>query len=180
MSGARIRIARTMTGRIAMKENNSFGKIGFAIVHALLAAVAWVWYQCLLFRRIGSLAFSESKLALLAIVFFSCAFWVLFEMKCGRNWFNVFLNLASAYGLYTVLAYFQERRAFISITLAIAAALSAIFSICILCRKMKNKKKAKTIARKRAAMAIAVSRSMFGISLSFIMLAIWSVPLSIL
>lgn len=153
-----------------MKKKNSLGKIEFIVEHIVWAFIAMIWYKNILFRCLGQHTFFESKLILWGIVAASCLAGFCFEMKRKRNELSVFFNLISGYGVYTVLTYIQIRKTLIIISLSIVAALSAIYALIIMCRKIKNRKRFGNILCKRTIQIAFVTQRLLGLGLAVIIM----------
>ena len=79
--------------------------------------ISWVWYKAFLFRCIGTLPLSRSILVLFGIALIcSIAGFIIDHME-GRNRSYITLNLLTAYGIYTALAYINVRRVVIETAL---------------------------------------------------------------
>lgn len=152
-----------------MKSNNSYGKVEFIVKHIYWALIIWMLYKNFLFRCVASFSFTDSRLILLGVVVIICVLGILTNLKFNRNAVSIFFNLVLAYGIYTVMAYIEIRRTLILVSLSVAAALSVIYAILVMSRRIKKGKAGKVICR-RIFGVVNVTVRLCGIGLAVIML----------
>lgn len=123
-----------------MEIQNLFDKIKFTAWYFSWAFLGMVWYKSILFRCLENCSFRVSKLVLwgFLIAFFVIGFWS--KRMRERPSFDIFINLVTAFGCYTVLCNFQIRgNTYISVLLG-AAILSAAYAIDVISRRTKKKR----------------------------------------
>ena len=155
-----------------MKARNTEGRIEFVVDHVWGAFIAWIWYKSILFRCLGHYSLKGSKLALLGSILLCCGAGIFLEMKKQRNGISVLMNLLAGFGLYTVLSYYPIKRKLILISTVTAASLAVVYSILILCQKIRKREMFKRILLRRAIRAGKASRDLICTSFAVIMLAI--------
>lgn len=152
-----------------MRNNNTQGKTEFITEHIFWLALAWIWYRSLLFRCVPQHTLTESKLILLGFVLVFSAVGILFQMQNNRNGMGVFLDLVLGYGAYTVLTYWPIYPRLIKICLVAAGILSLLYAALVLCRRMRSRKYALKILRRRLGLVAFMSKKIVGMSLALIM-----------
>ena len=152
-----------------MKAENTKDKIEFIIDHVWWAFIAWIWYNSILFRCLGTHSFMESKWILAGCVVGCCAVGIFLQWRKRRNSFSLFANLAAGYGIYAVATYLPVHKKLIVTILLIAAILALAYSALVFCRKIKNKKKRKKIIIRRLKFAGIGVKNIVCVGLAVIM-----------
>ena len=145
-------------GGICMNAENSKGRMEFIIDHIWWAFIAWIWYKNFLFRCLEMHSLKESRVILLVMIICCSAIGIVLEMKKQRNSISVIMNLLAGFGLYTVFAYLPIKRRLILITFIVAAILTVLYLLLILCHKIKNRRKFKKIIARRIIRALSGAR----------------------
>ncbi len=148
-----------------MKKRNNLSKVGFALDHIWWGVIGWIWYRPLLFRTLGNLTLSESKMIMWSIVLLSSLMGFLINYRYNRNSLATFINLVTGFGIYTVLIYYPIKRTLIMIVLSIVCALALLYAALVLLRKIKDKKRAKNIIKRRFMRSIEAARVLICIGL---------------
>lgn len=151
-----------------MGKNNSMSPKGFIFEQILWMFILMIWYKNIMFRCIETCSLTESRWILWGFVVTSCIIGIAFDMKSNRNGLSIVCNLILGFGSYTVFTYMPIRKTFIVVTLCVVVALSAIFAGLVMFRKIKNKKKARRIIRRRIIRSLEGSKYMLGIGLAII------------
>ena len=155
-----------------MNAENSKGRMEFIIDHIWWAFIAWIWYKNFLFRCLEMHSLKESRVILLVMILCCSAIGIVLEMKKQRNSISVIMNLLAGFGLYTVFAYLPIKRRLILITFIVAAILTVLYLLLILCHKIKNRRKFKKIIARRIIRALSGARNIICIGLAMIMILI--------
>ena len=155
-----------------MNAENSKGRMEFLIDHIWWAFIAWIWYKNFLFRCLEMHSLKESRVILLVMILCCSAIGIVLEMKKQRNSISVIMNLLAGFGLYTVFAYLPIKRRLILITFIVAAILTVLYLLLILCHKIKNRRKFKKIIARRIIRALSGARNIICIGLAMIMILI--------
>lgn len=132
-------------------------------------AVSMIWYKNLLFRCLPGKTCTESKTALWVMIGLSiliCAFALNRSMRTG---WAVTTALAVPFGLYTVLAYIKTVGNWMLIVLACAVALSVIYTVLLMIRKIKNHRNKGKIIKRRIHRCCVASQSIVAIALLIVM-----------
>ena len=151
-----------------MKKRNKLSKIGFALDHICWGFIGWFWYRPLLFRTLGTLTLSQSKMVLWSMVLFSSLTGFLFCCRYNRNNLATFIDLVTGYGIYTVLVYYPIKRVLILSILTIVCALALLYAALVLFRKIKDKKRANIIIKRRFMRSIEAARLVTCIGLTIL------------
>ena len=151
-----------------MKKRNKLSKIGFALDHICWGFIGWFWYRPLLFRTLGALTLSQSKMILWSMVLFSSLMGFLLNYKYNRNSLATFIDLVTGFGVYTVLIYYPIKRALIVSVLSIVCALALLYAALVLFRKIKDKKRANIIIKRRFIRSIEAARVLTCIGLTIL------------
>ena len=155
-----------------MSTDNTYGKVEFIIGHVWWAFIAWIWYKSILFRCIGTHSLAESKRILLVMLLCCSVLGIVLEIKKHRNGISVLLNLIAGYGLYSVLAYYPIKRRLIQVTIRVVVILAASYSVLILCRKIKSRRKRKRVLVRRIIRAFSAAGIIICTGLAVIMISI--------
>lgn len=150
-----------------MTTNNTMRKDEFYIEHIVWALISFIWYKSI-FRCIGALSLGQSKLILVGICIFVFMFFCMFDIKSTRNSLSVFMNVICAYGVYTVIAYYQFANNLIRIANMASFTLSILCVTILLTRKISNRRKVNRILRGRIFKSVRYSQLIF--SLGFILI----------
>ncbi len=132
-----------------MYRDNTLSKRDFFLSQICWLIIVWLWYKPTLFKCIDSFSLKKSGFIFIAICFACILVGSIMQFKRRRNYVSVCCNISSAYGLYSVLAYWAIKKRIIMIVMVIAIALAAIYAIIILSAKIKKKECAKVIIRRR-------------------------------
>ncbi len=151
-----------------MKAANTKDKSEFIIDHLWWAFIAWIWYKNTLFRCFGSLSLKESRLLLLTLILSCSVPGIVLGMKNKRNSINVFMNLASGFGLYAVFTYLPIKRRFILVIVYLAVFLAETYTLLVLCRKIKNRTNIKKILVQRIIRACYGARNIISTGLALL------------
>ena len=155
-----------------MSDKNTEGTLEFIIEHIWWACIVWIWYKNILFRCIGMHSLRESKRILLVMILCCSIVGIVLEIKKQRNGISVLLNLTAGYGLYSAFAYYPIRQSLIRVTFSAATIFLVTYSLLILCRKIKNKRKRKKIVVQRIIKVFSLTRKTICVGFAVIMISI--------
>ena len=155
-----------------MNRKNTMKVKEFIGEHIWWIIVAWIWYKTILFRCLPHYTTKESRLFLFGIIIVCCGIGILFEIRSQRNEMSVLMNLLTGYGCYSVWAYYPIKPVFIRRTITVAVIIALVYSILILCRKIRCKSRFKRILLLRAMRAVQASKEFICLSLAIIMIVI--------
>lgn len=153
-----------------MEDNNILEKWEFVLAHIFYVFITMFWYKNILFRCIGNLSFTESKIILWGLIILCSVIGILLEMKYRRTGGSIAINLLSGYGVYTVLTYYQIRPRMIKMVLVIATIITIAYGVLIFGRKIKNKRKYRKVVKRRMALAVTSMQTIFAGGMVIIML----------
>ncbi|MDO5132497.1 MAG: WG repeat-containing protein [Eubacteriales bacterium] len=157
-----------------MLIGNKKHRIVYIIDHVFWAAIARLWYNSIFFKSLGDLSLRTSAGILLALLALFSITGMSLGIKRHRNKADLYVNVATGFGVYTVLAYLPIRKKLIVTVLAAAAVLSAAYAALVLCRAITNRQNAKKIIFRRIRMAAYGSRTILCVSMTVIMALIAS------
>ena len=145
-------------------------KIGEYLFDCLFyTVVSMLWYKNLLFRCLPERTYTESTIALWAMIGFAiflCAFTI--NRRMGTGW-TIATALIVPYGLYTVLAYAETAGNWMLIVLASTVVVAVIYTVFLMTRKMKNHRNKGQVIKRRFRHCCVVSQSMIVIVLLAVM-----------
>lgn len=155
-----------------MKRKNTMGKIEFFIGHIEWAVIAMIWYKSKIFRCIGALDAKKSGYVLWLMILGVCTAGICLEFKARRNGASIMQNLLIAYGLYTAIVYFEIKKQMILVILAASCALSAVYALMILGRRIQNRCNYKRILFRRIWRAAMAVHKIFAVGLAVLLLVL--------
>ena len=106
-----------------------FGKIYFVLFHILLAFNFWQLYYATLFQPLRNHGTIESVLLLGGCVLLTSVVGILYQIKDGRNYFNVVVNLGCGFAIYHGMTYIPFQHDITFIVLPISLLISTVVSI---------------------------------------------------
>lgn len=157
------------TDRRGGKNQSTMGHVRFAVEHAIWAIISMIWYKSVLFRRLEGCSAHDSRLILWVLIVLCSGIGICMAIHRRRNGTSVFVNLITAYGLYTTLAYLPVKKRFIMAVLSAAAVVSVLYALLVMCGRVRNKRKFKKIIRRRAGRAISAAQVLFAVGFGLIM-----------
>lgn len=149
-----------------MKRQDSMGKIKFVALYVLWALMCMAWYKSILFRCLEGCTFRKSKLVLWGLL---VVFLLVGMLMKRKNSFRVFLNLATAYGIYTVLAYFQFRKNLYIAVLIVLIGLSVANAVFVMGRKIGDRQRRRRILQRRLEKTVLATQTLFGLGFAMIL-----------
>ena len=155
-----------------MKNRNTLEKSGFLFCHIWMAVIWWVWYKNLWFRCLKGCTLKTSMAALITMVVVIAAAGFLLNFKKRRNYVSVFFDVASGFGIYTVIVYSLFRGRLILIVGIIAAVLIACYVALVFSGRIKDQSRYKAILRNRERQAVCGSTRILSVALAAIMFVI--------
>ena len=144
----------------------------FITDHVVWSLIVYMWYR-LIFRCVGDLSPTASRIILFGIIAAVAFAFGVVEFRKNRNNISLFINLASGYGIYTVITYIQIKTSLIKATVIVAAILSLLSIALIMLRRIKNKKRIQRIMLRRARNSIITVQRIFGLAMLIIVTTLW-------
>ena len=115
-------------------KREKFNLIFYFFDCSIWTLATWFWYKLLLFRCIGTLSLLSSVSICLGLVLGCAVIGAVIDRVEGYNWKNIVLNLITAYGIYTMLAYFHLRKTpfliIVSVTIVVSLVYLLLFILC--------------------------------------------------
>lgn len=149
------------------KSTKSLGKYLFDCLFYMV--ICMIWYKHLLFRCLPGRTYAESRTVLWVMIGVSivlCAF--IFNRYMRTGW-TVVTALAVPFGLYTVLIYTKTVDNWMQIVLAFSVAFTLLYILCLMTRKIKNRRNKRKVIKRRLYHCCMVSQSIMAITLLLIM-----------
>lgn len=151
-----------------MKDKSTMGLGEYLFDCLFYMVISAVWYQNILFRCLPGRTYTESKIILCVMISLSiltCAFALNRYIRTG---WRVATAIGIPFGLYTVFTYSRTVGVWMPIVLALAGTLTVAFSIYILTRKIRSRRKSKVIIH-RIHRSCVVCQSILTVALLVIM-----------
>lgn len=141
------------------------------------AAVGFIYYKNLLFRCIDGLSYDQSRVVLISIILITGSLGIIVNIDWNRNGSSTFANIVLPFGVYTVFTYMPVNKRTFLIVSACASVVSALHAILIMCRRIKNKKRACSILRNRIRNVLSRTHFYFATGLACAMFLVGVGPL---
>lgn len=141
-----------------MRNTMTMGE--FIKEHVVWSLLVFLWFRNFLFRCLPNCTYTESLVGFLVISACVMAVGIAISWHRNRNGINVIENILLSWGVFVGIAYLELCRDRIIYTLLVAAFISLILSLLILCRRIKKRdKRHKILARRFENIAVLWKRN---------------------
>ncbi len=155
-----------------MNDKQDMGIVEFIISDIWWELMIWLFYKSFLFRHIDSFSLRESRYILAALVVVTSLIGILLEYKSHRDYLSIAMNSAAGLGIYTILTYLPIKPRLIFNVIMVSGTLAIIYSLDVICHRIRNRKKFKTILFRRLCRAGKGSALILCTGLTVIMVSI--------
>lgn len=121
-----------------MEKAKKMGYFRFITEHIFWGVIVWILYVNTVFRPVKGTTVFHSEFVLLHIIVLFSLFSCLLRSDDNKCLRVVLTDIFFAFGIYTVLSYFNTAKIFISIILILAGILAAVYFIYLMTRKNKS------------------------------------------
>ncbi len=155
-----------------MRNGNAMSEQQFCTIYFLDMLIGIIWYKALMFRciRYCSSAVSIGIFVGLLLIFVITG--ICTDIKKGRNWQNILMNLILGFGSYTILAYFDFRHDLIMVEFKVALVLAGVYAAYTMTGRIRNKRKKSRILRSRCRKACRGTKLIFCAGMVLLMLVV--------
>lgn len=155
-----------------MKDKSTKGTVAFLLECIVDGLIAMIWYKGLLFRCLPDMTYTESKRILWAMLAASIIMGTFVFFRYRKTGGMVFTSLVLPYGLYTMLTYTKTAGKIIKITLIAAAVASALCTIFLMKRKIRQGKNRKQVKKNRRYQCFCMTQSFVAMSMAVVMFSL--------
>ncbi len=152
-----------------MENKNTMDEGSFILEHIYWIALSMILYKSILLRCLEGRTFLESKIFLWMLIIAFSVIGIVSSINKRRNMKSIVQYIVIPFGIYTALAYFPFNRDFIVTVLTITAAISFMYIALVFLVKIKNKKKAGRVLKKRFVRAYRGSVTVFALGFAAIL-----------
>lgn len=121
--------------RTMVKDN----KIIYIVENIIWMFITMIWYRNLMFRGIPNFTYTVSKNILWGLLITSIAIGFLLDWFREYEGWYVIANLSIAYGIYTMITFYEYLKVFIWIILLVIGILSLWMCVCIFHKSIHSK-----------------------------------------
>lgn len=155
-----------------MKDKSCLQIKEFLLQCILHCLVIMIWYKKLIFRCLGNLTYTESRIVLWTMLLVSILMGAFVVFKYKKTGWTAEVSLLIPYGIYTVWGYWKTIESGIKVILGVSIILSIAYSLLVLHRKIHNRKKMNLVLRNRFYKCVTGTFSILAVGMSIIMISI--------
>lgn len=157
-----------------MENKSTMSPLGFLLIQGLWTLYSLYLYKSLLFRCLDGFTLRQSQ----GLLIFSLAICLVAgtasQIRCRRTGFQIFCNIVTGLGLYTVFTYHMLRPLIIGTILVFCFALALLYTFLLLTQRYpaKDFRVRRRLFRRRIRKAVAVFFSCFAIGFGAILVSV--------
>lgn len=137
-----------------MRNENTRSKTSYLFELVFWEIIACYWYKKSFFICLGSFSYEDSLRILFFLTVGFAAAGCLLDWKHERNEGNLYRNVTGGMGIYLAATYYPLFKRIILPVLITGAVLSAVYALAVFCRRIRNRKRYKTVLCRRILMAL--------------------------